>query len=419
LPFDLFHATKVHVEVVELRESVTSTALRYFGLNGQLACDAKRTPSSDCSGEQGEGTEGKNGTKEAREASKSTDSDSAARPCVLYVTDACTFVNDALAAGRRFDAILIDVYSFERFPRDLCNETFFVKCKELVAPSQGIVAVNAGCADDPLHQHVLQSMQNAFQATTPESERTNQNSSSESNEISGESCSKKFSPPAGSLAFSVVAINELAVEMNNDEDRAFAQTSSSSNSSSSNINSDPESSSADDARAYESAVLIGRCGSASADALLSPGAWATDNNSDLEPRNINCSTHKEGNMCSAQSTDALFQRLPFTLGDVRSRCGKLQTDLSSSRKPTQNADKNRPTPEMCTAEPPGVHHSAPAVPSVSEDSSGGSRSGALLWQEVEWKPAKQPSRRTGPVIGPQDSAWDAFGGAGSDSDSDS
>jgi len=374
---------------VELRASVAYTAQRYFGLNGQDASDAEQSSIDLLSQnkEVNEEIDDKMKKKEDKREEKKQVEDAAfnvvpasessfpsSRPCVIHVGDARTFVSEAVDARQTFDAILIDVYSFERFPPDLCtDEFFFLNCKELVAPVQGVVAVNAGCADDPLHQQVLQTITKAFQTTEPKPESD--------------------PPPfvSSSSSSSVVAVTELAVEINNGEDHASAQTSSSSsgqpnnnfdNFGSGSQSSNNQSSSTDNARAYESAGLIGRCGSVNADALFSTKAWSvgSDDNTSLAPCNIDDSTCK-GSTHSVNSGNSMFLNLPFTLGDVHNNERRHEADIESS------------------------------------SLNNGLEGSALLWQEVDWKPAKQPSlTKVGPEIDPKDSAWNAFGSDDSDSD---
>lgn len=366
--------------------SVASTAQRYFGLNGQDASDVERSSIDALSlnKEVNEEEDDKMKEKEDKRKEKKQMEDAAfnavpasessfpsSRPCVIHVGNARTFVIEAVDARRTFDAILIDVYSFERFPPDLCSDAFFLNCKELVAPVQGVVAVNAGCADDPIHQQVLESMARVFQTAKPTPEANLPT-------ILSSSCS-----------CSVVAVTELALEIDNDEDHASAQTSPISSGRPNNPDSfgsgsqssNKQSSSTNNARAYESAVLIGRCGSVNANTLFSTQAWSvgSDDNTSLAPCNIDDSTCK-GSTHSVNSGNSIFLNLPFTLGDAHNNERRHEADIKSLLL-------------------------------------NGLEGSALMWQEVDWKPAKQPSlTKVCPEIDPKDSAWNAFGSDGSDSD---
>ena len=81
--------------------------------------------------------------------------------CTVHIADARDFVREATAAGRRFDAVLVDVYTSERFPPSLLGDDFFLNVHALLA-DDGVVVVNAGCSDDPSHADVLASFARAF-----------------------------------------------------------------------------------------------------------------------------------------------------------------------------------------------------------------------------------------------------------------
>lgn len=133
-------------------------------------------------------------------------------PCTVHIADAGAFVRDAVAAGNvHFDAVLVDVYTAERFPDTLLAPEFFSGLRELVNAAGGVVVVNAGCSDDPRHSCALRLMRDAF---------------------------------ADAGAPAVVALTELA-----------------------------EFDDVREAREYESAVIVGGAGATCVDALLSAAAW--------------------------------------------------------------------------------------------------------------------------------------------------
>ena len=80
---------------------------------------------------------------------------------LVHIADAGDFVMDAAEAGQTFDAIIVDVYTSERFPSSLLSKKFFDSLKCL-AGTHGVVALNAGCSDDPQHAKVLALMEAAF-----------------------------------------------------------------------------------------------------------------------------------------------------------------------------------------------------------------------------------------------------------------
>jgi hypothetical protein len=324
------------------------------------------------------------------------------------VADAQTFVADACRSGQTFHAIIIDVYASERFPPSLCTPAFFDSCRALVAPTQGVVALNAGCADDPLHLQVLQTMRDAFQPCPA----TCGNDRATSGGCSG-GAGGRTAKLAASL--SVVAVTELAVEMDA-ADRFAAQTSSSggdlaTGGGGGSGDQGSSSSGSGGARAYESAVLLGRCGVARAEALLSAEAWAAV----LTGGDPRTSTTADAAPCER----SLLRGLPFVLGDTTGEEGAATAaataDATAATLAPAEAAPTAPAPPLAggAALGPGSHQASKAPCGSSQH---GGRWGGMAWRQVEWQPTKPSTASAGPAFDPGNAAWGAFGNTDSDSD---
>ena len=95
------------------------------------------------------------------EKTKESKENNSRRKTPVHIADAGDFVINAAEAGQTFDAIIVDVYTSERFPSSLLSKKFFDSLCCL-AGKRGVVALNAGCSDDPQHATVLALMEAAF-----------------------------------------------------------------------------------------------------------------------------------------------------------------------------------------------------------------------------------------------------------------
>jgi hypothetical protein len=190
------HAPMANVEVVELSRSVAVAAQQMFGVECDILpkktkkeTNKRRRWTATADGEavplkkskalpsarsrrqrqrqQQSGTQlpqqARPWTRKRRteEKTKESKENNPRRKTPVHIADAGDFVMNAAEAGQTFDAVIVDVYTSERFPPSLLSKKFFESLRCL-AGKHGVVALNAGCSDDPQHATVLALMEGAF-----------------------------------------------------------------------------------------------------------------------------------------------------------------------------------------------------------------------------------------------------------------
>ena len=180
------HAPMANVEVVELSRSVAVAAQQMFGVECDIlpkktkketnkrrrwTATAEALPSARSrrqrQRQQQSGTQlpqqARPWTRKRRteEKTKESKENNPRRKTPVHIADAGDFVMNAAEAGQTFDAVIVDVYTSERFPSSLLSKKFFESLRCL-AGKHGVVALNAGCSDDPQHATVLALMEGAF-----------------------------------------------------------------------------------------------------------------------------------------------------------------------------------------------------------------------------------------------------------------
>jgi len=175
-----------NVEVVELSRSVAVAAQQMFGVECDIlpkkteketnkrrrwTATAEALPSARSrrqrQRQQQSGTQlpqqARPWTRKRRteEKTKESKENNPRRKTPVHIADAGDFVMNAAEAGQTFDAVIVDVYTSERFPSSLLSKKFFESLRCL-AGKHGVVALNAGCSDDPQHATVLALMEGAF-----------------------------------------------------------------------------------------------------------------------------------------------------------------------------------------------------------------------------------------------------------------
>ena len=180
------HAPMANVEVVELSRSVAVAAQQMFGVECDIlpkktkketnkrrrwTATAEALPSARSrrqrQRQQQSGTQlpqqARPWTRKRRteEKTKESKENNPRRKTPVHIADAGDFVMNAAEAGQTFDAVIVDVYTSERFPPSLLSKKFFESLRCL-AGKHGVVALNAGCSDDPQHATVLALMEGAF-----------------------------------------------------------------------------------------------------------------------------------------------------------------------------------------------------------------------------------------------------------------
>ena len=127
------HYPEVYIDVVEINETVVDVARKHFGLQCSVSHGLKRGNSPDNTH--------------------------------VYVMDGSDYVHQTLqiTSARKYDGILLDVYTAGYFPPSLCSEKFFVGLSRLLRDRlTGTITLNAGIGPhvSKLRQYMTRIMSN-------------------------------------------------------------------------------------------------------------------------------------------------------------------------------------------------------------------------------------------------------------------